>query len=158
MRHFNCLKDKVTPERTMFFQSEKKDDSVFGYWVISGAFKSIRSKRTLFDGNRLKNKLYPRIAGNHLRPTGKRLETLCLVLHVMWPVCIFFPSPLFVNFHKKKMWALKVEKDGHDPNTLSTLKEILRLVIICQGKFSVYFSVDHFHFQYITFQLIVNND
>ena len=76
----------------------------------------------------------------------------------MWPVCIFFPSPLFVNFHKKKMWALKVEKDGHDPNTFSSLKEILRLVITCQGKFSVYFSVDHFHFQYITFQLIVNYD
>ena len=37
------------------------------------------------------------------------------------------------------MWALKVEKDGHDPNTFSSLKEILRLVIICQGKFSVYF-------------------
>ena len=54
------------------------------------------------------------------------------------------------------MWALKVEKDGHDPNTFSTLKEILRLVIICQEKFSVYFSVDHFHFQYITFQLIVH--
>ena len=56
------------------------------------------------------------------------------------------------------MWALKVEKDGHDPNTLSTLKEILRLVIICQEKFSVYFSVDHFHFQYITFQFIVKYD
>ena len=56
------------------------------------------------------------------------------------------------------MWALKVEKDGHDPNTFSSLKEILRLVITCQGKFSVYFSVDHFHFQYITFQLIVNYD
>ena len=27
----------------------------------------------------------------------------------------------------KKMWALKVEKDGHDPNTFSSLKEILRL-------------------------------
>ena len=55
------------------------------------------------------------------------------------------------------MWALKVEKDGHD-HTFSSLKEILRLVITFQGKFSVYFSVDHFHFQYITFQLIVNYD
>ena len=36
------------------------------------------------------------------------------------------------------MWALKVEKDGHDPNTFSSLKEILRLVIICE---SVTFSI-----------------
>ena len=62
-----------------------------------------------------------------------------------------------MNFHEQKMWALKVEKDGHD-HTFSSLKEILRLVITFQGKFSVYFSVDHFHFQYITFQLIVNYD
>ena len=77
---------------------------------------------------------------------------------VMWPFCIIFRSPLFGNFHKKKMWALKVEKDGYDPNTFSSLKEILRLVIICRGKFSVYWSVDHFHVQYITFQFIVNYD
>ena len=102
------------------------------------SFKSIRCKRNLFDNNRLKNQLCPQITRNQLRPTLKRLETLCLV-----PVScdhFLFSSGLFVNFHKKKMWALKVEKDGHDPNTFSSLKEILRLVIICQGKYSVYFQ------------------
>lgn len=92
-----------------------------------------------------------------LASNGKAAGNTLFGTSVMWLFCIFFRSPLFVNFHKKKMWALKVEKDCHDPNTFSSLKEILRLVIICQGKCSVYWSVDHFHFQYITFQFIMTS-
>ena len=133
---YSGLKDKVTPGRTMFFQSEIKRWQCVCWLSILWAFKSIRCKRNLFDNNRLKNQLCPQITRDQLRPTLKRLETLFST--VMWPFCIFFRSPLFVNFHKKKRWALKVEKDGHDPNTFSSLKEISKLVIICE---SVTFSI-----------------
>ena len=80
LRLFSCLKDKVrTPGRTMFFQSEIKRWQCVCWLSILWGFKSIRCKRNLFDNNRLKNQLCPRIAPNHLRPTGKQLETLCLV-------------------------------------------------------------------------------
>ena len=154
---YSGLKDKVTPGRTMFFRSEIKRWQCVCWLSILWAFKSIRCKRSLFDNNRLKNQPCPRIAPNHLRPTGKRLETLCLVLSCGHFVLSSGLLYLWI-FIRKKMWALKVEKDGHDPNTFSSLKEILRLVIICQGKFSVYWSVDRFHVQYITFQFIVNYD
>ena len=73
--------------------------------------KSIRPKRDLIDNNLLKLTVPTDHASQitTLRQTGKRLGPL---------FCFFLRYPLFGNFHKKKkMWTLKVLKDGHEPHT-----------------------------------------
>ena len=108
MRLFSCLKDKVTPGRTMFFQSEIKRWQCVCSLSILWAFKSIRCKRNLFDNNRLKNQLCPQITRNQLRPTLKRLETLCLALscdHFVFSSGLLY---LWIFIRKKcGLWRLK---------------------------------------------------
>ena len=63
------------------------------------------------------------VSTDHAHPVASSIKAAgnSLFGTVTWPFCIFLRSPLFVNFHKNEMWALKVEKDGHDPNTFSSL-------------------------------------
>ena len=122
LRRFSCLKDKVTPERTMSFHSEIKRWQCV--WLLSLEVHPIQKKfvrQQSFKKSTVSTDRAKPLASNRKAAGNSLFGT-----SVMWPFCIFLRSPLVVNFHKKKMWALKVEKDGHDPNTFSSLKRNIK--------------------------------
>ena len=104
MKLFSCLKDKVTPGMTMFFQSEIKRWQCVCWLSILWAFKSTWCKRQ----QSFKKQLCPQITRNQLRPTLKRLETLCLALscdHFVFSSGLLY---LWIFIRKKcGLWRLK---------------------------------------------------